>query len=681
KLAEEEFKKALALNPELRSAQLNLALLSRKEEDMDLVAKSLQDKINNCKGEECSRLYLQLAILYYHRKMINKAISVLSSMKEELMEEKHYRHLALFYREMQEWQKAIQTLEIAAKKFVLEVHTEYELAELYLFAGNYSQAIKRFQALIPKWTENPWRLYYQLGYAWFEQNNLEQAQFYFEKSLKSKENVAARGLLAFVLNRKGNSLEARRLWEKNLNEDPSNPVLWINMGLSLENEKRYEEALSHYKKAQQLSPENKELYLNIGNALVGLQRYAEAIDAYNTALNSTKREIAAYNIFLVALKKREKERAEKMLSLLEREFSNSVYTKRCKSEMLLWNGDTTGALSILEAIKEKDETDWLTLARTYAAKGSTQKAKEYLDKLPSNDPSFKEEIRNIEAAIAFSEGNYSKAVEIMKEIKDTSFISQYNLAIAKYHAGQYQDALNIAEALSLKTVGKDYADVCRLAGNAAFSLKKWEEAKRWYSFLSNAEANNPVVQYNLAVANYNLNRIEEAWKYYQNAKKLDQSIYSKDIEKAYRKLKGEDGVDLSALIDSTVVWYNSAVELQQNGEDSAAEILYKKVVEKEPTHSEAWNNLGAIYGKRGDIDNAEKAYFKAIEKRHDIPETYANLVTLYIELEEFPKARKWVTKGLGHNPESEILQQLKEKIEIAEKEVKKRKEMEAKQKK
>ncbi|NLP03073.1 MAG: hypothetical protein GX089_11300, partial [Fibrobacter sp.] len=68
--------------------------------------------------------------------------------------------------------------------------------------------------------------------------------------------------------------------------------------------------------------------------------------------------------------------------------------------------------------------------------------------------------------------------------------------------------------------------------------------------------------------------------------------------------------------------------------------------------------------------NAEKAYKKAIERKYDIPETYANLITLYIELEEFGKARQWLIKGLGHNPESELLEGFREKIAERERMVK-----------
>jgi tetratricopeptide (TPR) repeat protein len=113
------------------------------------------------------------------------------------------------------------------------------------------------------------------------------------------------------------------------------------------------------------------------------------------------------------------------------------------------------------------------------------------------------------------------------------------------------------------------------------------------------------------------------------------------------------------------------VDLQTAGNDSSAENLYLKVIAQDSLYNQAWNNLGALYGKRGEIEKAVHAYQKAIEKKHDIPETYANLVNLYIQLEEFVKARQWLIKGLGHNPDSDVLQNLKGKIAEAEKKAKK----------
>jgi tetratricopeptide (TPR) repeat protein len=664
KSAGEYFNKALKKNPELRSAQLNLALISRKGENLDPIVTSLEQQMKTCTPDTCADIALQLSILYYHTKNIKKAIDVLLAITENDRGESVCRHLAIYYKEINEWNKAIDILENGSKKLVYDIQTEYELADAYLLAGKFQKAVEKFSALIPKWTSNPWRLYYQAGYAYLEQNDLLKAKEYFEKSMKSKnDNVAARGLLAFVLNKMGNSADARVLWEKNLKDDPNNPALWINLGLSFEKDGKYLDALEYYKKASTLK-NGKELEINVGNAYMGLERYTEALEAYNQALSTSKRDLAAYNIFLVARKKKDKDRADKMISILNSEFQSSLLTKRAQSEYALWNNDTTRAISILESITDKDGGDYIALALLAAMKGQKNKALEYLDKVTPDEQNRKQ-IENVKAQIAFSEGNYEQALTIMKSTGDTSFVTKYNTALTAYNAKRYGDALGIAQSIAGSVSGTDRTDVCRLAGNAAFALKQWNVAKQWYLQLSNVDSRNSVVQFNLAVAAYNLNDINESWKYYQKAKELNPSIFNKDIETRYAttQVKAEATVQY----DSADIWYNKAVEFQTAGDDSSAEKMYQKVVEKDPLYSLAWNNLGAIYGKKGDIDNAEKAYFKALEKKHDIPESYANLVNLYIELEEFTKAKQWILKGIGHNPDSQLLVDMKERIAVAEK--------------
>jgi len=124
KRAEEEFRKAISINPGLRSAQLNLALLSRKGEDLGAATASLERQLASCGSDECATMAFQLAILYYHRKMADKAAATLAAVKEQDRDERIYRHLALFYRELQDWNSAIATLESAAKNLVLEPQTE-----------------------------------------------------------------------------------------------------------------------------------------------------------------------------------------------------------------------------------------------------------------------------------------------------------------------------------------------------------------------------------------------------------------------------------------------------------------------------------------------------------------------------------------------------------------------------
>jgi hypothetical protein len=54
-----------------------------------------------------------------------------------------------------------------------------------------------------------------------------------------------------------------------------------------------------------------------------------------------------------------------------------------------------------------------------------------------------------------------------------------------------------------------------------------------YTPLSVFSSKNALLQYNIAVAYYNLDKIEQAWKYYKAARDLDTNLKSPDIEMKY----------------------------------------------------------------------------------------------------------------------------------------------------
>jgi tetratricopeptide (TPR) repeat protein len=656
--ATDNFKQALKIDPSSSSARMNLALLDQSPAALKQSIAVVKAACDTC-VEECTDCALRLAVLYYQDRQIDNAIAVIERIPPEQRNETVIRHAAVFYREKQAWNKAIEILEYAKKNLVLEPQTEYELAENYLAAGVYDKAIEILKGLVTRWPQKPWRIFYQIGYAAMESNDLALAQEYFERSLKEKaDNVAARGLLAFVLNRQGKSDQARSLWEKNLKDDPDNPVMWINMGLLDENQGRFQEALNKYQQAGRLQPDNKEISINIGNALASLQRNREAKECYTRALTSPKRELAAYNLMLVAQKTGDREGVEKMFDILKNEFPGSAYTRRAISEVALVKGDTAQAVEILEKMADKTENDWFSLASIYYARKMDVQARGAIQHIP-DVPAWQTARRQLEASAAFYQGRYDEAYTLWKEVKDSTFYTLFNLAVAAYHNQRYRETIGIAEPLVANAVGGDRGKLCRLIGNAAFQLKDWALARSWYLQLSGLESQNAVVQYNLAVAAYNLNDEAEAWKYYQSSRELDPSLSNKDIEKRHAVQSGQGSVVGG---DSLDMWYNAAIDLQDSGRDSAAETLYVRVLALDSNRVQAWNNLGAIYAGRAELDRAAACYQKSLARRHDLPEAYANLVNVYIAMEDFDSARKWLFKGTFHNPDNETLKVLGDTI-------------------
>jgi len=660
--AVEYFRRALALDPRLRSAQINLSLAEGSAEDVGRLSQELEAELSDCK-DECPETALRLAVVLYRGGSVERAVEVLRRVAPEQRSETIWRTLSLFQKKAHELEGGIRTLEQAGRQGKLGPETQRELAELYLLAGYYGKAIEALTSLDGSAIMEPWRLSYQLGYAYLEQGRLRKAREYFERSLKqSPDNVAAQSLTAFVCNELGDKERARELWTRSVRKDPKNPVLLINVGLAREAEGDYEGALENYLKAKELSQDDAGLQINIGNAYAGMGRIGEALAAYAQALNSEKRQTAAYNIFLLARKSGDDRKARKMTELLRREFPSSDNTRRAGAEMALVAKDTVRARELLSGIERLDSGDRLMLARIFAARGETDAAEEMIDAVPDEGEWNKKKLE-LRAQIAFNEADYEEAYRLWSEIGDDGFGGKYNRALAAMKTGRYSLAYRIASSIASDSTQEDVDDVRRLAANAALALKNWEEAETWYrGMLEAGETGDPLVHYNLAVVAYNRGNIEEAYGFYRRARDLDPSIHNRDIENRYAASTAPVVRDSQVVLDSLDALYNEAVALQGAGREEEAESTYRGIVEGHPRYARAWNNLGALYAGRGELEDAEECYLKAVGHASELPEAFANLVNLYLARDEPKKALNWLRKARRLHPDDPLLRRMASKV-------------------
>jgi len=657
------FKKALEINPALQSAQMHFAASVKSGNEMRKAIEQARARIAAC-DTGCAEARLAAAILYYHAGEITQAAAVLEKIPDNERDERTLRHQALFYRLLHEWDRAINCLETARKNFVVEPQTEYDLVECYLQAGLYQQATALLSQLVPKRPDDAWRLYYQLGYACIEQNRLDEAERYLQKSMALKKDYTpSQGLLAFVYNRQGRLGEARTLWEKTLDADPSNHVLWINMGLAFESEGKYDTALEKYAKAASLNPADQSIQINIGNACAAMGRYAEALAAYRKALQSHKRESAAYNAFVTACRLDDTATARDMMHILAREYPASENTLRARAELLGIEGNAEKALRLFEGLKEKNEHDWFAMARLYFSRGEMEMGEEALRRLPA-DAAWNAAAIQLRAETAYADKQYQRALELWRLLPDTSFFVRYNIALTALHCKDFSRAFETAQALAHGARREEAADVYRIAAGAALGLQRWEEAEQWYRRLMQLNGSDAAAMYNLAVALFNRGKTDEAWNWYTRAVGIDLKLRDAAFERRFAPPSTAATTGKESL-DSLDEMYNAAVAMQTAGGDSAAELLYLKIIAVNPGYSRACNNLGAIYAARGQLRDAEKYYKQAIEKEHGFVEAYANLVGVYIAQRDFRQARRWLQKGMMHNPDNELLMQTKNSLKAA----------------
>ena len=82
-----------------------------------------------------------------------------------------------------------------------------------------------------------------------------------------------------------------------------------------------------------------------------------------------------------------------------------------------------------------------------------------------------------------------------------------------------------------------------------------------------------------------------------------------------------------------------------------AQILYNKILEVNPNHSPALNNLGVIFKNLGEIEKAKDCYKKAIEVDPNDADTNYNLGVIFQELGEYQKAKGCYEKVIEIKPD------------------------------
>ena len=133
---------------------------------------------------------------------------------------------------------------------------------------------------------------YRSGYLWLLDNliadgrltealqtvrNMEQVEYTYHVPLYE----------GHILSRMGKAEEAEALWQKMLEEDPGNWLVWSSMGDARVKQCRYEEAIEHYKKAAELEPAPRYIdnWDSIGQINEMLGRWGDAAAAYERVLD------------------------------------------------------------------------------------------------------------------------------------------------------------------------------------------------------------------------------------------------------------------------------------------------------------------------------------------------------------------------------------------------------------
>ena len=167
--------------------------------------------------------------------------------------------------------------------------------------------------------------------------------------------------------------------------------------------------------------------------------------------------------------------------------------------------------------------------------------------------------------------------------------------------------------------------------------KEWNKAKLKYDLALKLGANRSQVFFNSGLMRLKLNKAEEALPFLLEAIKIKNHrfLYHQELGNAFRMVKQ----------------YDSALK------------SYRKVLELEPNHVEAQNNIGVIFWNLKALDKAELEFKKALAME-DKNTIHKNLANLYIAKKKFSKAIPHLKTVIARNPDDSRTRSLLHVVEI-----------------
>lgn len=92
---------------------------------------------------------------------------------------------------------------------------------------------------------------------------------------------------------------------------------------------------------------------------------------------------------------------------------------------------------------------------------------------------------------------------------------------------------------------------------------------------------------------------------------------------------------------------------------------FSKILEKENTNAEIYNNIALCYTNKGEEEKAEKFYLKALGLNPKLPQVYINLVDNYYKQKMFTEALDLLQMGVQELPENMVLRHYLARIYMA----------------
>jgi tetratricopeptide (TPR) repeat protein len=362
------------------------------------------------------------------------------------------------------------------------------------------------------------------------------------------------------------------LWTHTLACTSDNYVAHDNLGNTLLQQNKVDEAITHFQEALQIKPDYAQAWYNLGNALLQKGQVDEAITHFQKALQIKPDYAGAYN--------------------------NLGYA-------LLQKGQGDEAIAhFQEALQIKPDYAQARYNLGYALlqKGQGDEAIAYFQEALQIKPDYAEAWYNLGYAL-FQKGQVDEAIAHYQkalQIKPDDAEAHNNLGNALLQKGQVDEAIaHYQKALQIKP---DDAEAHNNLGCVLLQRGQVDEAIVHYQKALQIKPDNAKAHNNLGSALLIKGQVDEAIAHYQKA--------------------------LQIKSDDAEVHNNLGYILLQKGKVDEATVHFQKALKIKPDYAEAHYNFGNALLQKGRVDEAIAQYQQALQIRPDFPGVLKNLAWL-----------------------------------------------------
>ena len=269
----------------------------------------------------------------------------------------------------------------------------------------------------------------------------------------------------------------------------------------------------------------------------------------------------------------------------------------------------------------------------------------------------------------FAEPAYHRAGELDPENLAWVYLSAY----VDFEEGRWQEAVKGFERA--KSIDVSYAPTFLQLGHCFLELRQLDDAAGAYARYASLQPNDPLGFFGLGEVAREKGDDREAVAQFEHALRVDPENYRVlyGLSSAFRRLGQTEKADAYAQRSRTVEkriylndeWvrrkdeHSTTIPAQEKRMKAAmtegrlpeAVGLAEKIVERAPTHTEAWVSLAQGYRQQQRFTEAEQAARRALELEPDLPVAMQVLGGIYLDQQLFEQARHVVDRTVSTSPD------------------------------